>query len=526
MSGWRAWWRLAVIVPATLWLTWHVWGPSLGGGWAPWDDHEIVWFLGPDKALRWSEVLPDWVRSTEAGMPGQRDRYRPMYFLLRLVECAAWGENLAAWHLARLAMFAVGMGVSWILLTRVAGMALASAFVLYVATGRYWWEPFALLGPAESYVLTASALAALCAWWLWNGRAVRGWHATAAWTGLAASLVVALGCKENMLFLGLLAPVVLWRESRLGHATWAGWAATAAVLTWMGFMGWAVWASTRRKGTDMYGESVRLGDRFEVLLRHLSGQPALVWGTVVCGAALVVALAMWTKGPPRWRARARLALGCLSLILLLVGLAMSQMFLYGSGWSPLNRYGFPSQVLLALALLTAVVGLARMMPLPWQHAAVLCLGTAGFAAAAWYVGYGELRALGAANVARSRAFTGGLNRLVEAARRDPEAAVVLHSTTLSDFEVFGALRRFTRYESMTNPLVLPSPPEGLRQGHFPENVAAAARRFREDAAAGKHDYAPVEVLGRARRCVVMGINEEPPAGPCESLGKLFPEPSW
>ena len=81
--------------PAALWLllvagagvvAYALFGSMLGAKWSPIDDHEIMWFLGPDGRIGWSEIPRVLMTQTEVGhFGGALARYRPSYYFLRVL---------------------------------------------------------------------------------------------------------------------------------------------------------------------------------------------------------------------------------------------------------------------------------------------------------------------------------------------------------------------------------------------------------------------------------------------------------
>ena len=80
-----------------------IFGRVLSAQWGVIDDHEIIAFLGQDRKLYLHEIFPA-LKSTEVGDFGSLTRYRPSYFLLRLLECVAWGANPLYWYAFRLVL--------------------------------------------------------------------------------------------------------------------------------------------------------------------------------------------------------------------------------------------------------------------------------------------------------------------------------------------------------------------------------------------------------------------------------------
>ena len=98
-------------------------GPSFTAKFGPVDDHEPLDWMGSDGHLPWSEFWTTFIHKTEVGQWGASGRWRPAYYLLRVGETAAFGDNPWAWYACVLVMFAGACA----LLGYTAGLWLAAA---------------------------------------------------------------------------------------------------------------------------------------------------------------------------------------------------------------------------------------------------------------------------------------------------------------------------------------------------------------------------------------------------------------
>src|SRR3989339_1434051 len=72
------------------------------------DDHEVSWFMGEKGKVEITDI-PQVLSRTELGQFGEYKRFRPSYYLLRVIETVAWGNNAGAWYFARYLLFVASM---------------------------------------------------------------------------------------------------------------------------------------------------------------------------------------------------------------------------------------------------------------------------------------------------------------------------------------------------------------------------------------------------------------------------------
>jgi hypothetical protein len=496
-------------------------GPTVRARWAPIDDHEIAWFLGPDRRLPVAEAIP-MLLATEAGAPGQGSRYRPAYFTLRIGETVLWGAHPGGWYRARLAMLATFVAALLFVLRRGASVVENLALVSVVVGAIYWIDIFARLGPAEAYgVLGCGLLAIGC---------YRALHAQPGFlTGflLCFGGMAAIGSKEN--FLVLLAPTafVAWRARRSPSVMIAALLTIAFGL----FVAVATYLGIRHHG-HVYAEDVSQGGRLAVLLQ---GAGALLrrGAPYLAGATALTALVAGTLYARNRRSElaalgrdvrnAALAVGLLGLLYL------SQLVFYNGKW-PVGdmRYDFPGVMALPLIAYTgyrlavnacAHLGLATLAA--WARlalAAIVLAGAPGRLA--------PLRQAATEQARMTREFTQDLGKVAAASRREPTWPLVFVSHNLWDLEVVISIQRFLRFLGVECPVYLTL--SGYRPEDFPEgslehrvafSTAALAREGGNREGADPSMIRPwAEFPGGP--CYAVGFNGEPAVPGCTSLGRL------
>jgi hypothetical protein len=89
-------------------VSYHFFGPFVSAKFGLIDDHEILRFLGPNHVVRFWDIPRLLITKTEVGQWGTSSRLRPIYYILRLVETALWGDHAGLWYLTRIVLRSSG----------------------------------------------------------------------------------------------------------------------------------------------------------------------------------------------------------------------------------------------------------------------------------------------------------------------------------------------------------------------------------------------------------------------------------
>lgn len=170
----------------------------------PIDDHEIVRFLGSDQRLWFWEIPNVLVDMTEVGEFTQNARFRPTYYLIRLLESSAFGANSSLWYLARIAMvaaictfFALGFMKLFTFKNSIFKGLFLIWFLVSALSISAWRDIISRLGPSEIYlVLGIAAFFYLSILLVIDSVTYRRWIL------ISITFVAIVGAKENgILFL-------------------------------------------------------------------------------------------------------------------------------------------------------------------------------------------------------------------------------------------------------------------------------------------------------------------------------------
>lgn len=415
-------------------------GENLAASFGPIDDHEPLSWLSSDGRLGFGAFWPTLIDRTEVGSWPEGSRFRPVYYLLRVGQAVAFGDEPLAWYLSVMVAFTVALTA--------AGLATA---VLLDWVGR-WQEPI-----TRKLMLLVSASLGIG---LFAG--------LDAWSGIVTRLGPAELAGLMFSVLGLLGILLLVRTGQ----RWWWWvvlpATTASALSKETFVllpvaafltGAYLYVARGRKVIDALcvlvalaplalllpvvtgpSESTYVGDdaftRVAPGLGFMFQVAPLYW---IAGAgALICAFALWVLACGRldWSASAYV----LALILWSIALQFVDAIFYGGEYTHARYWAVfglakTLQVVGTLALSLAVVRRAQGV-LFWSALGILVIGvmlTVRLLAAALQE-YGEIQTEAAVNSMTSQQFSSDINALVETLSENPGSDLVVVVPASTEYE--------------------------------------------------------------------------------------------
>lgn len=229
------------------------------------DDHDILLFLGPNHSISAREILPTLFSKTEVGLYGKSPRFRPSFYLLRITEAWAFGADPLKYYIARIIAFALfGWGL-FLIMFKEYGAKWAAVFSLTVFSIPYFADIFGRLAAAELHAAMGSILAAYTFQVLYNSISTNGEHniryRNLYWAGLSIGCLIAIGSKENMLFIPLIQMALLIKEIKYKKLSIACLLTTSLSIAYALFIASAIFLATKNNPYDYYGQSISIGDR-------------------------------------------------------------------------------------------------------------------------------------------------------------------------------------------------------------------------------------------------------------------------
>lgn len=331
-----------------------VYGGVLNLRWMEIDDHEIVVLLGEDSRMEMSEVFEAFSQ-TEIHYFGVLTRFRPVYWLGRILEVVLFGGHLSRWYLARLMTFIILCWWLWIAFKRVIGFVLSGLLVIHFFSYSFWVDIIARLGPSETYVAVGIVIFFFGFFRLMDDILKCTPTKPMDWLLVSTGTMICVGSKENMVILVVFISYLIYRA-------WGERSRRIVVLSWVFSLGWigfvlaAIALSTTSFGMDIHGDSTRWTERLSLGVRFFSQLPAL---TILASTLiLLLCLPLFKKVLSHLVEQNGIDFEKASTIRSfliwqggLLFLTASQYIFYAGRFPENNRYAFPGMLFLPLMLL-------------------------------------------------------------------------------------------------------------------------------------------------------------------------------
>jgi len=301
-----SWLQTSLSLGAVTAVAIYVTSPTLRAPFGSMDDHEPLRWMGRDRELALSEVLPLLLQDTEVGQFGETSRFRPSYYLVRVLQTVFLGPNPLAWYLSVLCAYITACALlSWSVsrwalaaaqtLTtsrtlQVASTSVATVISAVLFVSIHAWSDIAIrLGPAEMLALLGISVAVLSATMLVERQSSK-WFIP-----LLLGVVTAVGAKEVMLPWGLLPATLAYLRYSFGDSK-----ALVSATSLIGFLGSAVVAAAVIPPIVVGGEATygaRDGSRLALTLQGLLGVFPAYWApsALALFCALVFFSFVWWK---------------------------------------------------------------------------------------------------------------------------------------------------------------------------------------------------------------------------------------
>jgi hypothetical protein len=504
--------RWGLMAATSLAVAWLLFGEAPRANWALIDDHVIHTIVGPGRdRLPTSELAARLRDHPECGSPPlTMTRYRPTYYLFYHLEAAAWGKDVRLWLLTRVVLFALTALLAFDLLRQWLGFVAGGLAVSFFAVLAVWREIATQMGPAECYAALPTLAFAWCATHILRSPAPAG---AAAWTGVAASAICAIGAKENFVVLAplcLLLGGIEWKRSRLGLAGIAACLAVTAAAACVAFV--VVAGIVGNGGRDVYERAVgfsgffRPGDKLALrAIRKLVG-----YGLPLLIATVWIGLVAWRQRR-LWPDR-RAVVPVVGLVLVLV--AASQFVFYRGEVFKKCRYDLPFVPLVCLLLIGLLVHSSRRRQGGPEIRRIRrrLLVPAAVSLAAMAIGGDSSRAATHARVVASHSFCDALRRIADACRQDPARPVTffVNPRAPARYEPVISVAEYLRSMGITNPLHLS--PAGLPTADQMSAAVFTDRLLADLSANGDHLVHPWSGLPPDAAPIQVWFSAEPPAG--------------
>jgi len=392
------------------------------------DDHEIPYFLGSDGVITLTE-LPKVIGMTEIGDWGEYLRFRPSYYTLRVIETMLWRDNATMWFITRYLLLVLSMWMGFRIMSKYFPKILSYLFIFYVLTMPFWPDLLTRLGPSEIYGVPALLGFAY------------GYVFKKPWI-LLISYVIAVGAKENFLFLLPLLLLWIWQMRREQKMTKSLWAACLLATAFTAWVVSAILVATGRAGADIYGETISY--RYRVT-RFVWDMPKIIserkmWVSVVTYIAMIIG---FIKKP-----KDKAIIPTLLSMTIIYGIIASQYIFYPNQIPTLMRYDFPVMILFRVADLIALYYWTTKYKLSKYFLYVVTGLVLTVFVFKWK--YSMIQNQANRVLASTSSFSKKIESITNTARNNPDAKLVFVSQRFIDFEPVTSVVRYLVAQSVFN----------------------------------------------------------------------------
>ena len=489
----------------------YLYGANIKAQWWLIDDHEIVYFLGSDGVLRVNEIWEKLIQDTEVGHI-QLPRFRPVYYVIRLLECSIWGDNLSLWYGFRVFIYGFFVGSFWYLISRKTGCAIGGFLTLYVAVQTYWVDIFSRLGPSEVYAVFGLMVFG------WGIYVVYTSNKATGWGFLFAGAVLCSGSKENFLILILPLLYIVWDLYKRGGLNFARAALAFGAFMWMIWIGFMVASTTLSYGGDVYGNSVGIRTKILTMVRIMVRVDVLVL-LFFCLLLVYLYRSFRMKNPAFLENYQR----DVSVVIVLSLIYISQIFFYNNNWPTGTRYNFPGMLVVPLVLAVFISIFKRVTQtddyLRYRSSLVLVsFIVLAFLAFSQVDNISRILDFNKRVVDRTTRFSTKMSELAKLGIQHPDYVFILQTDSPNkDYEAVFSYYRFLRFYSAKNPVSL------LWTGLKPEAYSETLQRslvsdlqglsfwgkFPATIMGNEHDFTSYsEVDGSETKCIMLLLSGE------------------
>jgi hypothetical protein len=440
----QTWGMIAAVVAIVFFL----YGQILNADWWKLDDHEIMALLGTDGKMGIGELLFS-LSHSEILYFGDYPRFRPIYWLLRILETILWGKNVHIWFAVRLFYFAIFLFLFWKILNQFIDFWNAGLLTLYVAINPFWVDIFTRLGPSEVYASLGLGLLFLGFFPLLQAKPSR----LLDWLIFSIGMTLCVGSKENMLFLVvflLYAIVVAFKNREKKRAVLLGLLNAGMILLVLV----AVFLSINKTGADIHSIPTDLDTRIKDLIQFLSGTiPISI--ILSAGVCILCDLVLIKNKPSQSENQRPPAYWYYFLVINILWLVFSQKLFYPGNWPLANRYAFPGLLFIPI-LIAGNLRYFQNLAIRTNFSAIAinftlsCILTAMILAH----GFNSIRDLVQQQVAVTTEFSNYIERITTKANEKPDAEIVIGSSYPLDYETIFSIIRFLRANALENRVFL------------------------------------------------------------------------
>ena len=301
----------------------YLFGENLFAKWWLIDDHEIFRFLGNSTNQNiWADFNYILINKTEIGSFGNFPRYRPSYYILRLIETFLWKDNSIYWYAFRLIVSYFFVVAIYLYFNKLFTKPTSLLIALFVILQTYFNDIFSRLGPGEFYCILG-LLILFYSFYFLNKKKI-----TLFIIFSTLGSLVSIGSKENFLFLAIVPFFIIWKfKKRLKSYDFVilSLPFLYAILIFL-----SLFLTFQKGSSDIYGNSVGIGDRLFILFNSYLNMYSLI-SILIIGICSFIVFKLFKK----------VYINIFYIIVLNFFVLSFNIVFYNGDFPQDNRYDFP-----------------------------------------------------------------------------------------------------------------------------------------------------------------------------------------
>lgn len=461
--------RAVFILIVSLTFSFLLFGENLQAQWWIIDDHEYMSFMGSDGQLAIWEIPKTLVSNTEIGRYGRKPRYRPSYYILRLLETALWGNQPKYYYLTRILICSFFISICWMISKDQLGFLNGLLFSMAIMSFGYWADIYSRLGPSEPYVAFGISLFTASVYLYLE----KNFNPITCWLLILLGTVIAVGSKENVLiliipFIWLVINSILQKKYSAVQflitglaVSFCGWVSTAVIL-----------GIIRMGGENMYATNVASTTLKSVAINEIRTLPfsiikyfsratliiSISYILVIFGVMLISILQKQSSASQNNVTR-KILLRCGCILFFIYLLFLSQRLFYIDRWPTAIRYDFPGklgEMLTLFVLFHTCIQLLSVIKIRTFISRILRIGFGCFCIIIIFQNnlFHDLSNSAQNNVIRTKEFTSHIEQIQSKCLRHPEYPIIFQSYDALDFEPIMSVKYFLQAYQVKNPVFI------------------------------------------------------------------------
>ena len=338
------------------------------------DDHEIPFFHHIVATYDGSfvDAMREALAHTEIGGFPSSARFRPGYYVVRILESYLFGTNAKIWFAVNAASFFLGIAAFGIAVSRFFSTTILFCAMLAAASFPFHLDLWSRLGPGEIGGFTSFSFFLL-------GISMLFCKGKNAWAVLCISATVAMNYKENFILLMIPLGIIFLYLLRTRQIRWIDivWSVFPLLIAFP--LAYVLGKIFLGATAHFYAEDVSSGKTLAVCKKFLFSKHSIIY--FLCALLLAVLPKIVNKdiwsSESFWRVY-KVSWLCLGVVALI---GLGNFVFYQGAIGIASRYGFPYYFLYLIALLVAIYPYSIFCNLQWLGRKITFVVIASFVAA-------------------------------------------------------------------------------------------------------------------------------------------------